>query len=227
MKSDLDKASSVLHDLKPPPTLTETALQAIKESIVYKVLKPGVLYTELAIAKQLGISKTPVREALINLSSRGFVTIIPRKGFQVNQLSESNIEEIFEFRVSLEEFIVKRVIENLDEASLEKLESILDRSETTEDKKDFLKLDKEFHSYLALLSGNRYAMDASRKIWDLCEWVGAEVFMLRGRPESASKEHRELLESLKQRDLEAAVRSMKNHIANVRKLFLQIVKSTK
>ena len=94
--------------IEAPPSLAEIAFQAIKKAILEKRLVPDVIYNEKVLADELGFSKTPVHEALTALSVKGFVTIIPRKGFQVRALSVKNIKDMYEFRTTLERAVVKK-----------------------------------------------------------------------------------------------------------------------
>jgi len=77
-----------LGKLLPAPSLKEMALATIKEAMFSKKLEQEVMYTEAALTNELGISRTPVREALIHLASRGLITYFPRKGFKIKLLTE-------------------------------------------------------------------------------------------------------------------------------------------
>ena len=94
------RPSPALSNIDLPPSLKELAFQALKENILNHQLRPGSVYSEQAIAKKLGISKTPIHEALTDLEKRGFVKILPRKGFQVNRLTQKDVRDMFEFRHS-------------------------------------------------------------------------------------------------------------------------------
>jgi DNA-binding GntR family transcriptional regulator len=203
-----------------PPSLKEIAFEAIKESIVANRLRPGAIYSEQAIARELGISKTPVREALIKLTSKGFVTILPRKGFQVNTLTERHIREIFEFRYALEGSVMLHIASTISDKSIRKIEAILDKAAKAHDRKSFIRLDREFHRYLASLTQNRYIMGALENIWDLFEWVATVVYLLKGRPHEAVQEHKAITEKLKTHDTEGAVAAMEEHLRITERRFL-------
>jgi DNA-binding GntR family transcriptional regulator len=93
---DMPQTNLNLGRLLPAPSLKEMALATIKEAMFSKKLAPEVMYTEAALTNELGISRTPVREALIHLASRGLITYFPRKGFKIKLLTEKDAENLFE-----------------------------------------------------------------------------------------------------------------------------------
>jgi DNA-binding GntR family transcriptional regulator len=206
-----------------PPSLKEMAFEAIKDSVIANKLTPGAIYSEQAIARKLGISKTPVREALINLASKSFVTILPRRGFTVNTLTEEHIREIFEFRHILERAVVLHITPTATEQSIHDIEEINGKTAKTRDRKAFIKLDRQFHRALASLTNNRYIIDALENIWDLCEWVATVVYLVKGRPMEAVQEHKAITEMLKRHDSTGTVAAMEEHLRITEMRFLSIM----
>lgn len=211
-------------NIKTPPSLKEIAFEAIKESILTHRLKPGAIYSEQAIAKELGISKTPIHQALTDLEARGFVAVLPRKGFQVNVLKEKDIRDMFEFRHALERAVIFRVTPDLTDKSIKEIESLNAQAAATRDRIRFLKFDRGFHLYLASLTQNRYLITALENIKDLCDWVGGEIFHLKNRPEDAIGEHIAVIEMLKKRDVEGAAEAMEEHLRITKMRFLSQLK---
>lgn len=208
------------HSISVPPSLKEMAFEAIKDSVIANKLTPEAVYSEQAIARELGISKTPVREALINLASKGFVTILPRRGFKVNTLTEEHIRKIFEFRHALERAVLLHITPTVPEQSIHDIDAINRKAAKTRDRKAFIKLDRQFHRSLASLTNNRYITDALENLWDLCEWVATVVFLLKGRPHEAVQEHKAITEKLKKHDTEGAVAAMEEHLRITEMRFL-------
>jgi DNA-binding GntR family transcriptional regulator len=135
------------------------AFQAIKSAILSQKLVPGEVYNEQGLAKEPGISKTPVREALLDLSIKGFLTPIPRRGVRVNVLTEKDIRDLYEVRRALEAAIVTCITPRLNENDLKKIEEIHKRGRETiqnNDRIGYLKIDREFHLCLAGITKNRY-----------------------------------------------------------------------
>jgi DNA-binding GntR family transcriptional regulator len=213
------------HSISVPPSLKEMAYEAIKDSVIANRLTPEAVYSEQAIARELGISKTPVREALINLASKGFVTILPRRGFKVNTLTEKHIREIFEFRNALERAVLLHITPTVTEQSIQAIEAINTRAAKTRDQKSFIKLDRQFHRSLSSYTGNRYINDSLENLWDLCEWVATVVYHLKGRPHEAVQEHKAITEKLKAHDTKGAVAAMEEHLRITEKRYLSRLSS--
>ena len=149
--------------------------------------QPGQIYSEQALAGDMGISKTPVHQALLDLANKGFVTIIPRRGFQVNTLMERNIRNLFQFRQPLELTVVRFAAPTLTPAALNDLEGILARMSGVRDPYEFQKFDRAFHRYLASLTENELIIQALENVWDLSDWVGARVLAKADRYEENSQ----------------------------------------
>jgi DNA-binding GntR family transcriptional regulator len=213
--------------IEAPPSLKEMAFQAIKESILTHRLKPGAIYSEQAVANELNISKTPVHQALTDLEAREFVSVLPRKGFQVNVLEEKDIRDMFEYRHALERSVIFHVTPELTDKSIKEIESLNAQAAATRDRIRFLKFDRGFHRYLTSLTQNQYIITALEHIWDLCDWVGGEIFHLKNRPEEALREHVAVAEMLKKRDVEGAAEAMKEHLRITEMRFHQLMSQEK
>jgi DNA-binding GntR family transcriptional regulator len=177
-----------LNTLPQLPSLKEMALSAIKEAILSKKFQPGVIYTEASVSSKLGISRTPVREALIYLSSKGYLTFLPRKGFQLKQLTEKDVQHI--------DFLLARHRE----------------ANKAEDPLGSIHADREFHLYLAKLTNNSYLMAALEDIRDLIDLAGIKTLEFKVRSVESIKEHRAIVGMLKAGSISGAVQKMEEHI---------------
>jgi len=201
--------------LRPSPSLKDQAFQSIKKAILDGHLKPGVLYNEQGIASKLGISKTPVREALLELAGRGFVTFFPRKGFEIKSLTAKNIRDLFELRLALETAVIRHITADISNESLTELEAILARDRKAvhnDDRSQILQINRELHDYLAAQTGNEYLIRSLENIQDLIEWLIAGTLRYRGRADKAYKEHLNIFSKLKKRDVQGAVAAMAEHL---------------
>jgi DNA-binding GntR family transcriptional regulator len=206
---------SPLKNLKTPPSLKEMAFEAIKDAILSNKLEPGRIYNEQGLAKQLGISKTPVREALLDLSARGFVRFLPRKGVMINVLTEEDIHDLYEFRNALETAIVRHITPLLTLNQMEEIERIHRKESEAigrDDRRGYLRIDREFHLYLASLSRNRYMVTALENIRDLVDWMGSKALLRKERMMEVQDEHALIIERLRERDTEGAASMMERHI---------------
>jgi DNA-binding GntR family transcriptional regulator len=212
-------------NIETPPSLREMAYQEIKKSILNQSLKKGCLYSEQAIAKNLGISKTPTHLALAELSNKGFLTIVPRKGVQINMLTPKEVQNLFEFRTALERLVIFDILPKLKDDFVCEIESLVKESSQTQDHLHLLSLDRRFHLSLASLTGNRFVISAMEDIKDLCDWIGAEILTLKDRREEAVREHTAIVDSLRERDLTKAWETMSQHLETSEGRYLEKMKS--
>ena len=152
-----------------------------------------------------------------------FVAVLPRKGFQVNVLKEKDIQDMFEYRNGLERAVIFHVTPEMADRSIEAIESLNAQAAATRDRIRFLKFDRGFHRYLTSLTQNQYIITALENIWDLCDWVGGEIFHLKNRPEEAVREHVAVAEMLKKRDAQGAAEAMTEHLRITEMRFHQLM----
>lgn len=204
-----------LSTLPKPLPLAKMAYEALRESIVSGHLQPGQIYNEMALAKDLGISRTPVREALLELSSRGLVTFHPRKGVEVNRFSERDIEEIFEVRAAIELFCIDKLTRALTPAGLARLESIVaeqGRCLKSGDLPGFMDGDRAFHLALGELVDNHRLLDILDGLRDMIQIMGLDALNTQGRPDQVLDEHRLILAAIKTEDVGAARQALESHL---------------
>lgn len=208
-------------NVESPPSMQEIAFQAVKQAILRKELLPGEIYSEQTVAKEMGMSKTPVHQALLDLEHKGFVTIMPRRGFKVNTLSTKNISDMFELRRALERAVVLKITPRLTAKVIQELEKIIKKIEQTRDPVVFQKHDRAFHRYLAALSGNTFIINALNTVWDLSDWVGAQILSNWGNYKMAAGEHLAVFEFLSVGDAEKAAAAMERHLNGTESRFLE------
>ena len=137
----------------------------------------------------------------------------------MNSLTEKGVQDLFAFRHILERSVILHVTPELTEDDIKAIESLNNQAAKTRNPFRFLKYDRGFHLQLASLTGNRFLADALENIKDLCDWVGAEVFSLNGRPAEAIKEHHAVVEMLKKGDAPGAAEAMAAHLLTTEKCF--------
>lgn len=217
-----------LKNLRVPLSLKEMAFQSIKAAILSNKLEPGKIYNEQGLAKELGISKTPVREALLDLATKGFINPLPRRGVQVNVLTEKDIKDLYDVRIALETAIVRWIIPKLTEESLKKIEAIHKKERSAikaDDRLSYLRIDREFHLYLASLTENRYMATSLENIRDLIDWMGFKALTRQERMEEVEHEHEKVIEKLRKGDPKGAEHLMEEHIRITVKNVLQWLKA--
>lgn len=205
----------MLSSVKQPPSLREMAFEAIKRAIMDNTLEPGVVCTESELAAQLGMSKTPVHEALLDLSSRGFVTMLPRKGVQIKVLTVEDIHHLYEFRLIIETAILQRVAPNIRPDQIRRIEEMhfkCERATKEDDRLGYIREDRKLHGFLSSLSKNPYAVMALENIRDLIDWMGLKAMTCQGRLPEVDREHEAIIGMLETRDPSGAAQAMARHI---------------
>ncbi len=188
-------------------TLREKILETIREAILKGDLKPGEKVAEPELAERFGISRTPIREAFRQLESEGFLTVIPRKGAVVADLSERDIQEYYAVKSILEGYAAELAAQNLTDKELAKLETINDRLKALAsdgDVKSFYRVHHEFHDTFLKAANNS-------KLYELIKQLGMKFSRLRmaslsvdGRMEISVAEHEKLLAAFRSHDGKAA-----------------------
>ncbi len=202
-----DAASSV--------SLPEAAYQAIRANILDNRWPPGYQATELEVATQLEMSRTPVREALMRLQQEGLVQVIPRHGVRVLPVSPADMQEIYEVLRSLEstaaELAASRKLKPAQLRPLEQASEAMDAALKAGDLDAWAQADEDFHAHLLDLCGNRILKQMVLNTWDRAHRARMVTLRLRPEPINSTREHRALLKAIKQGDPVAAAELQRAH----------------
>ena len=202
-----------MNAIETPPALKDLALSAIKEAILSHRFKPGKIYSEQAVGRELGISKTPIHQALLELKNRRLVKVLPRRGFIVQALDEKDVRDLFEFRIELEKAVVRHVMSRgIPQDVMAEIAAGLDEAAKTREADRFVKLDLGFHRRLTAMTGNKFLIDSLETIWDLVDWIGTERFHLKDGAKHAMEEHRVIFNCLKDGDIANALTALEHHL---------------
>lgn len=187
--------------------LRDQAVKLIKGAILRGEIPPGEVISNEQLSSWLGISRTPIREALLELQKGGMVTIHRGKGTEVARLSRKDVVEIFETREALEVKSCELMIERMGEKAIDALEAILDRQSRDSSQGNelgFLEGDNEFHLLLAKGSGNGRLYRAVEAMRDQCMLLGTYALRQENRMAEVLGEHRDIVDALRRRDPSAA-----------------------
>lgn len=149
--------------IERPKSLSQTVLEHLREQIISGDFELGSALSERQLAEALKVSKTPVREALVQLKSEGLVTILPQRGAFVFTLSAREVIEMCEFRLAIETTALKFAIERNREQLVEDISTIvalMQKASEQQDIKEYLRLDTEFHAAFFRHCGNQYIKDS-------------------------------------------------------------------
>ncbi len=209
-----------LDKINKPEPLAKTAYKALRQSILNNELTPGVIYNERSLASDLGISRTPVREALVELASKRLVKFLPQKGVVVNSFSKKDVDNAFEIRMALEVFAIKKICRKIqaEELSLLKKHFIdLQNAARLKDGSKFMVADKKFHIGIVRLTENSYLIDMMEDVRDVMHLMGIKALRVEGRMQEVVKEHQEILDAVAKGDALTAAEQMEHHLENSRK----------
>lgn len=215
--------------LDKPVGLTDWAYEQIKEAILRIQFAPGTQLQIESLVTELGISRTPIREALLRLEKDGLVRVAPRVGFFVKEFTHHDLEELYEVRELLESRAVKNATNNLSDQDLDLIDHLLDLSVIAVQAKDvekFLEVEIKFHNFLTEHSQNSYLISVLESLRDLSyRW---RMLSLRS-PESLARsmeEHLNIARAVRDKDAELASQLMAEHIRNARERIMEIVKAS-
>lgn len=212
-----------LDKIDKPASLAEIAYNTLRKSILAFKLEPGIIYNEMAVAGDLGLSRTPVREALLRLSAHGLITFLPRKGFELVRYTRRDVEEIFELRHMIESAVIRKFIQKTTDAEIAKLEdelAVQRKAASESDLLSFMDSDRIFHNLLCHYADNSRLMSIAENFQDLCHLMGTRALSTSNRMEKAINEHEMIVEAMKEKDPEKAVQSMREHLEKIRKAVL-------
>jgi DNA-binding GntR family transcriptional regulator len=199
-----------------PQTLARSAYLRIQQAIRHGAIGHGQLYSENELAETLGMSRTPVREALIALAREGLVEISSQRGFRLRQLSADQRQEIFDLRLLLEPFAVRKLAATAGPAEVRKLRELVDAQEelSGEGKQQpaFLALDEDFHLLIPELLGLERTRDTMSSLRGAMWLMGFEALALPERHAAVIAEHRAVVDAIADNDPEAAAAAMQDHI---------------
>lgn len=212
---ETDPVPRGLQPVDQPESLKKIAYRALHRALIAGDLQAGAIYKEKDLASMLNISRTPVREALLELSAKGMVSFLPRKGIQITQFDRRDLNESFELRAALELMAVEKAAEGVTEEGLRAIYEILDEQRKCARAKDFLgflQYDRVFHTLLSEMTHNRRLVASLEAIRDLIQLMGAHALASGGRLEEVIIEHEAVVNALAEKNPEHARLKMAFHL---------------
>ena len=216
-----------LDNYKP---LRELVFESLREAIISGQLRPGERLMEIQLAEEMGVSRTPVREAIRKLELEGLVVMIPRKGAYVAGLSLKDIVDVFEIRGALEGLAAELAAERITDNELEELERYLVKIADDIEKGDLDKVvatDTEFHSILYQASRNQRLSQIISNRREHIQRFRTTSLSYPGRMKTALEEHRKIVEAISARDCELAFKLAQEHIENAENSMMSMIHQDK
>lgn len=196
----------------------QTAYEYIKEKILSCEYEPGAMMNEQVLCDELELSRTPVRDALSRLEQEGLVNILPKKGLMVSPLKLGDINHIYEVRLLLEPYALRRYGGKLDRDELRRMQRrMAEQAAAAERVSDQYELDDAFHMMIMRAMNNRYLMSA----YEIIKNQNLRIRVLSGnevenRLEDTFREHSAIIDACVREDWEGAAQAMIRHLENAR-----------
>ena len=208
--------------------LRDMVFDVLMSAIMQGQLSPGERLLEVQLADEMGVSRTPVREAIRRLELEGFVVMVPRKGAYVAGLSINDVEEVYEIRTVLETLAVRLAAQRMQPADYAQLDDLSEKMRATWQEgnvDNWVSLDASFHELLYKFSRNERLVAMMNNIMEqLSRYRIISLANVEVRHHSLS-EHQELIEALKRRDSEAAATAVAMHIENTKQSLINMLKA--
>lgn len=208
----------------------EHAYRRIREAIQAGELKPGERLREMELAESIGLSRTPVREALARLESEGLVTHDATRGIMVAELDYSMVTELYFMREVLEGTAARLTARHASEVEISILEDLCRQYEAASQSGDDVALaasNRRFHDTLYRCSHNRYLVNMLTVLHDALSLLGSTTLRSKERAAETLKEHAAVVAAVKSRDPDAAENALRAHIRAAQKVRMQQLFTTK
>jgi len=183
-------------------TLSDKAYHLIKHKIVTLELPPSSLIDEQQLTEELGIGRTPLREALRQLAAEKLVTIVPRRGAFVADISITDLQKLFEVRAMLEGFCARLAVQRITLDQIAQMEVILQDMEKVENgnTRALMDIDERFHGLLYQAADNEFLAEELNRLYDLSLRLWHLALNSMGDVQDTIEQHREIAEALKAND---------------------------
>lgn len=200
--------------LTPKPLYIEVA-ELIRQRIYSRELQPGDWVDEMKMVEEFGISRTPLREALKVLASEGLVTIKPRRGAYVTEISEKDLRDVYHLLSLLESDAAAVVAQNASATEIQNLQDLhLELEKAQADANQFFKINEQFHMQLLSLCNNRFLLQTVADLRKVMKLNRHQSLFKQGRIKDSLQEHGVIMLHISDRNPEAARAAMQTHFRN-------------
>lgn len=208
--------------LERPKSLRELALEHLRKSIVSGNLKMGQTLSERSISEELGVSKSPVREALAQLRDEGLVSIEPQKGARVFSLSESEVAQICDFRQAIETAAFELALKRSPDALAHDMARVVNEMKSARqagNERRYLELDTEFHHLIFFHAGNDYLTSSYTRYVGKIAALRTHLAKLPQHTELSYEEHVGLAKAVRKGDMSVIRDLLSQHIDRTRQAY--------
>ena len=210
--------------------LRDVVFNTLRQAILTGELKPGERLMEIHLANKLGVSRTPIREAIRKLELEGLVTMIPRRGAEVAQITEKSMNDVLEVRRAMDVLCVELASERISQEEVESLEAACEQFAKVAKTKDIRKcaqVDVNFHEIIVQATGNKRLVQLVNNLSEQMYRYRFEYLKDVSRYDSLIEEHKAICEAIKNRDKDAARTATELHIDNQAKAIINQIRLDK
>lgn len=207
--------------------LRDVVFNTLRKAILTGELKPGERLMEIHLANKLGVSRTPIREAIRKLELEGLVLMIPRRGAEVAQITEKSLKDVLEVRRALDALCAELVCDRISEEEKEKLKQACDEFEhavSTEDATTIAAADVAFHDIIVQATGNERLIQLINNLSEQMYRYRFEYIKDESRHDNLVHEHRMIYESIIRQDKAKAAEAARLHIDNQEKSVIRQIR---
>ena len=207
--------------------LRDVVFNTLRKAILKGELKPGERLMEIALAERLGVSRTPVREAMRKLELEGLVVMIPRRGAQVANITEKDLNDVLEVRMALENLSIENACKKMTEEQLAELKRAAKVFEATMEEGNLVKLaeaDVAFHEVIYQSSDNCRLNQVLNNLREQIYRYRVEYLKEEETRKLLVKEHDEIYEAIRNRDVKTAQEISYQHIENQREAIVRSIR---
>lgn len=213
-----------MEEIIRPVSLTEQATQLIHDAIISGDLVPGELYSAAAMGKKLGVSRTPVREAFLELERRGLLQIIKKRGARVVSTSIESLLEVFQVRLMLELPLARRAVLDANDDSIALVEDAYRRFADAAESNDVglvLRADRDFHTALLAGAGNDRAKQVLQEQRDFVLNTGVGTVPNSRTPHECFADHADIIKAFREGNADATARALGRHIIHTASMLVE------
>ena len=193
--------------------------EVLRAALITGQMKPGRLYSAPALAGQLGVSATPVREAMSELATQGMVEVIRNRGFRVRELTDVELDEITQLRTLIEVPTMGVVARSCTAEAVEAIRPLAAAIEEAAESADliaYIEADRRFHLALLAMAGNRQLVQTVDQLRAKTRLYGIRELAASGLLLRSAREHAAILDRLVAHDVRGTEQLMRHHLAHVR-----------
>ena len=207
--------------------LRDVVFNTLRKAILTGQLKPGERLMEVHLANRLGVSRTPIREAIRKLELEGLVVMIPRRGAEVARITEKSLKDVLEVRRALDALSVELACDRISEEDIRRLWDACQEFEKAAQGKDasvIAKADVALHDIIVEATGNQRLMQLVNNLSEQMYRYRFVYIKEENQHDTLVAEHREIYESIAERNKERAARAARIHIDNQEKAVIKQIR---